>query len=443
MKRLLLAIGLSFGLARAAEAATSLTLDQALEQALVDSPDLVSAEASARRAGLGIEDLENSRYSLTSSLTGQMVRRQSVHPGTADVFPTAASPAAVGVGSAELTVPLFTGFKMDNAILAAQHGKEAALAQLEATRKAVALDVTRAFWALARAQLVEQVQQANLDQADRTFVQARAKMRAGRQTQHDVDQAEVSVLSAKSDVLRSQGDTRQARTGLAALLALSADDLTITGIPVAMIQSSGSRPPGVVPAPEPIDASEALTRRPDVRALEQRVLSNKASEEAAKGDRWPQLAFVTSYQHGNALADSISGSRTLGTLTGLWDLRLTASYNLFDFGRVDRAILRVGLERAEAESSLEKAKRQVRLDVARASERMRTANERLALGDRAAELALQNLIWVQNRFDQGYALFIEVADARSKLAVARTQRVDALIERELATAELKLAMGLL
>ncbi|HEY9857806.1 MAG TPA: TolC family protein, partial [Stenomitos sp.] len=71
------------------------------------------------------------------------------------------------------------------------------------------------------------------------------------------------------------------------------------------------------------------------------------------------------------------------------------------------------------------------------------AKERLAIAERSDGIAGKTLKWVETRYQQGYSPQVEVNEALGSLVTARTQRVQALIDLEVARAELSRALGTL
>ncbi|MOA38649.1 Outer membrane efflux protein [compost metagenome] len=94
-----------------------------------------------------------------------------------------------------------------------------------------------------------------------------------------------------------------------------------------------------------------------------------------------------------------------------------------------------------AEQALETARRTAELEIRQAHRRMQLARRRVALGERSEALATKNLSWLEGRFKFGYALLVELNEARVNLISSRNQRVDAQIDYQLAEAALHKAMG--
>lgn len=434
MKRFALAALLTCSLAPSALAAAPLTLQAAIARALETHPDAQIADTRQTASELAVADAQSQHFSLSTDVSALSRYSQAGLLGQG-AMPKAMDQQSIN-GNVSLTVPLFTGFKLTNAIASAEHQRDAAVAQRLQTRQELAIQVTRAFWQLRQAELTEEIQQEAIAQTERTLKLTRAGYSLGRQTTSDVDRAEVSVLNAMNEQLRLQGETLQARTELAALLGLPADELAVDGAMAALKASLD------LPSRERVE--RLLLKRPDIQAAEARLQSVQASLAAAGGDRWPQLSLITTYQHGNNPYDPTLGARGFSSsVSGTWDARLAASFNLFDGGKIQRGIARSEGEVREARATLEKTRRDARVQAEKALIRLKSARDRLALTDKSTLIADKTLKWVETRYQQGYASQVEVNDSLGSLVTSRTQRVQALIDAQLARAELARALGAL
>lgn len=407
-------------------AAEPYTLEAALARGLETHPDALMAAAQASSAGLGVADAQAQRLQLATNASTYQRHAQTG-------IGTSAAPTAdqtVLNGSIGLTVPLFTGFKISNSVLAAQKSFDAAQAQRDTTLATLKLQITQAFWTLHKAELLERVQEDVLTQTDQILELTKAGHALGRQAASEVDRAEVNKLNARGDLLRAQEETQQARVMLASMLKLSLEDLEIA-----------PGPDTLAPLQDPLltDPAEVLAKRSEVKAAEARLAAAKAAYEAAGGDRWPQLGLTTTYTHGNdpgALSTSTST-----TYAGAWDARLTATFNVFDLGKTERAVERAQLGVKEAQANLDRVQRDLRSQLGQAIVHYRSARSRMELADRSVGIAERSLKWVKTRYQQGYSTQVEVSEALKSLTTARMQRIQAFIDERLARAELARALG--
>jgi outer membrane protein TolC len=419
--------------AAVAGAGAALTLEDAIARAYEVHPDLVAADARVEKARLAYEQLQTEGYALSADLTGRFVGSQNNILATSGA--AMGSPAFVptAAGSIGLTVPIWNGGKTGEALKAANLSEDAAKADRDAARRDLTLDVAKAFWSARQAELAEGIQGESAKQAQRAVTIAEAGLSAGRQTAHDVDQAAQSYNAALAESYRQKAQTAVALATLGNLLKQDLGGMKLIGDP--------PEAPPPVPRPTSDDVEAALARRPDYLALQARVAVEEAQLGAARGDYWPQLSFTAQYQHGNNQVDQITGTRSLGAFAGQWDALLTARYNLFDLGKTRRSVASADQDVRESRARLEGLRSQLRTGIENAWTKASLAQTRLSFSDRAVDLARRNQEWTIARRAQGFGLAIEVDDARSKLAIAETQRLNSRIEYVVAMAELQAALG--
>jgi outer membrane protein len=423
-------------------AAQPLTLEMAIAQAIATHPDVVIARTQVDQAGLGVADVNAQR--LQFSADASVLGRHAQSGLLADTVPGSPTDQTGINGTVGLTVPIFTGGKLTQGLRAAERNRDAATFQGAMTRADLTYEVTRAFWSLARQEALIQVQQETIVQAQRALSLTKASYGLGRLTPNDVDRAEVDALNTQDSLLRVKAQAEEARVRLAALLGMPSSELAIAppaGSLATHVAASPSGHAGMPQTPSLPDLDQALAVHPKVQAAQARVEAAQASVEAAQGERWPQLALITSYQHGNNPFDPLSGARGLGSFSGTWDARVSANLNVFDNGRIGREVAKAEAERAIAEANLEKTRREVRTSIDVALIKARSAQERAALAGRSSGVAAKTLSWVETRYEQGYSLLVEVHESRRSLLTARTQRIEAEVDFQIARAELLLAMG--
>lgn len=412
--------------------AQPLTLDKAIARALASHPDLLAADTRVRNAQIGVDDAQSQRLQLTADISSLGRHAQAGVMDTQQA-PSTSSDQAIANGTLALTVPLFTGFRITRAIDAANSTRSAAELQREADRADLTFQVIRGYWTMQRQILLEGVMASAIAQTRKTLALSEANQKLGRITALDVDRARVQVLNAEGDGLRAVGQTREARAGLASLLGLAPEAVTL--VPVLDTE----QPPAPLPARDTSGVPDTHPRR---RAAEARVAAAAATSGVAGSGRWPQLALTSSYQYGNnPFNPALGASGVTPSLSGTWDVRLGLQYNLFDLGRVNRAVARADGDLALARAAAEAARRDVRNRLDLAASRAQNAGDRRVLAAQSGRLAQRALAWAEARFQQGYASQIEVIESRRSLLTARTQLVEALIDDRIARAELQLALG--
>ncbi|MDZ4202858.1 MAG: efflux transporter outer membrane subunit [Gallionella sp.] len=160
--------------------------------------------------------------------------------------------------------------------------------------------------------------------------------------------------------------------------------------------------------------AEALLRRPDVQAAEQRLIAANANIGAARAAFLPRITLTGSVG---------TASRTLAGLfdpgSGAWSFQPALVQPLFDAGRnssnLDVAEARKVIAVAEYEKTIQQAFREV-ADLLNAREQLAA---QLAAQDANAKAQAQRLILVEARYKVGIANHLELLDAQRESFAAQ------------------------
>jgi outer membrane protein TolC len=418
MTRHLTVTGLVLAAVLTATPARALTLEEAVGRALSRHPDTLAAEVQLEGTRLTLEDAEAQRWNASTDVNALQRRSQTATTGGAN----ASRDQSTLQGNVALTVPLFTGFRITHTIEAARADLRAAEASRRQTRLEVSLQTSRAFWAVARTEGALAIQREALAGAEQLLELTRSGVRTGRLSASELDQAEAAVLSSRTDMLAREADLQEARVRLATLVDLEPGDLRLDGTET-LSPTAG---------PE-----TSTTERPNLQAIEARRDAAEARAGIAEAGRWPQISVGSTLQLGNNPFDPTLGARGVSDWAGVWDARLTLSYDAFDWtGRIGRDISRARQEARRQELALERERRNLSEQARVAQNRLDAAKARTDLAARAVLLARKVLDWTTTRQAQGYATQLEVVQARNQLVTSRLQELQTRIEARLARTEL-------
>ncbi|MEB3186264.1 MAG: TolC family protein [bacterium] len=418
MTRHLTTTGLVLAAILTATPALALTLEEAVSRALARHPDTLAAEVQLEGTRLTVQDAEAQRWNASTDVNALQRRSQTATTGGAN----ASRDQSTLQGNVALTVPLFTGFRITHTIEAARADLRAAEASRRQTRLEVSLQTSRAFWAVARTEGALAIQREALAGAEQLLELTRSGVRTGRLSASELDQAEAAVLSSRTDMLAREADLQEARVRLATLVDLEPGALRL----------DGTESPSSAGGPE-----TPTTERPNLQAIEARRDAAEARAGIAEAGRWPQISVGSTLQLGNNPFDPTLGARGVSDWAGVWDARLTLSYDAFDWtGRIGRDISRARQEARRQELALERERRNLSEQARVAQNRLDAAKARTDLAARAVLLARKVLDWTTTRQAQGYATQLEVVQARNQLVTSRLQELQARIEARLARTEL-------
>ncbi|MBS0307578.1 MAG: efflux transporter outer membrane subunit [Proteobacteria bacterium] len=298
----------------------------------------------------------------------------------------------------------------------------AALAQYLATEEARKAAQISLVAEVAKAYLAERAFAEQLDLAQQTL--------AGRETAYKLAKQRFDVgASSALDLRLSEASAAAARVAVATLTrqrAQAANALTLlvgkplTDLPAAQALSSQNLV-AELPAGLP---SDLLTRRPDIRAAEQRLISANANIGAARAAFFPRISLTASL---GTASNTLAGLFDAGSR--VWTFVPQLVLPIFDFGRninnLDLAEVRKNIAVADYEKSIQVAFR----EVADALAARGTLNEQLDAQRVLTDAQADRLRLSEQRFANGVSSSLDVLDAQRELFSAEQSLVQTRLLR--------------
>jgi len=276
------------------------TLDQAIEQALANNPDMqIAAERiSQAEAQLGI-----ALSAFYPQVTAKVGYEHSNNPAqvfsmvvaqrdfTSDSINNINNPGYRQNFRPEIIgkLSLFRGGQDYQSSKAAELGIDKAEFERSTVRNALIEAVTASYYAYLAAQEAQKVAQDSISAIDSELKQSKLKYEAGTVLKSDVLSLEVKLAEAQEAQIRAGNGIEVAKAGLATLLGLSADQ-TFT------VASSSSALPKPKLATSFNDLLElAMTQRPEVKAAANQVEISQRQVKIAQGAYLPKADAYVSY----------------------------------------------------------------------------------------------------------------------------------------------------
>ena len=305
----------------------------------------------------------------------------------------------------------------------------AASASQNATVQTVLLTAVNAFYQVHanRAILNASIETERLSQE--SFKAAEAKYIAGVATPADKLQAQTSFANATLTKLRNEGTLKVAYGNLANVMGAPANinfqiaDSKLDDIPELVDQD--------------IDAliEQARLQRPDLMASEAQLKASLAKIEAVKADAKPKVRIDASNQYDeNSLGQTSQNTSQLG---------IFLSIPLFE-GYKPTFLIRSAEATAELNASKrDQLKLQVSLDVWTAYQNLRTANESITASNVLLLSAEESSRLALGRYKEGVGNIIDTLNAQSALANAKQQKIQSVLNWNIARTTLAQSIGVL
>ncbi len=326
-----------------------------------------------------------------------------------------------------VSMPLYTGGKLENNIEYAKLGLSGSELTLERTKQSVRDTVSQDYYDILRCRSQVGVYQESVNNLQAHLDNVNIKYMAGTVAQKDILSSEVSLAEKKQSLVSARNDYHVA-------VATFNNDV---GLPTDMDTN---------PREElkyehygmSIEECEgyALLHRPDLLEKEYALRQSKAKMEAAKSGYRPKVDASVSRGIGgdSPFKNNIDSDDS-------WSAGISASWNIFD-NQVTQAQVnqeKASIRRAEAE--LKDKLAAVKLDVRTAYLNLRAAEENINTMKEALTKAEEDLRIEEVRYSAGVGTNLEVMDAQDKLVTAKGDYITALYNYNTSKASLEKAMG--
>jgi outer membrane protein TolC len=409
-----------------------LTLVEALATALRTSPRLeaarggtASARAEVRAAGA------EGRPKLELGVSGQLQGPE-------------VSLAAPGIGGgdfrsdrslepqATLTIPLYTGGRVEASKRAAKRGEKAALLREQAEAQRLVLDVTTAYLEALEAR--ERLELARLLRSlnqDRLRI-AQVRQKAGAAIPLEVSQAESDLAISVQQEIEVEARTGQAGAQLNSLLGRPVrEPLVLERVTPASPLTAAA--PGEAPrALSPEDLLALGMERPDLKALREDVRRAEAQVDVARAQRRPLVNFSANYLR--RLPETLLGGFA-------WSLGASLVQTLFDGGRSRAKVEAARADLRRTQAGLTQEEREAQRQVEQTRLGLEAAERRVGAEERRLAAAREAVTVAETRARAGEAPRSEVTEARTTLTRAEVALLTARFDAARARVQLAYVTG--
>lgn len=403
--------------------AVSLTLPEALNEALNNNPALVASRAQVKMSQ-ALVSLERSQsgVKVVGAVVGQ-AQEQSPEMPAANGFP-ARRLGESDNGYVDVSVEklLYSGGRVENSIRQAAHSSSAEQLQHERLTEQVAFDTKSAYYELLAAQRNVETADEEIASTQKHLQTAQVRLNADAAPKFDVIRAEVQVAEAKERLIDAENAVAVSKQVL----------LTAMGRPDLQIDDVASADTAADPGSLQDLLALARSQRPDLLAAKQSVQAAQAGLGRARAENKPSVR-------------SFAGYRSYATQTPLqldgWYAWLGVGVPVFDGGysRARREEAHSAL--TEAEANARAVENEVILDVKRSYSDFASATAKEAVALARVSQAKEAYRLAALRYESGVATSVEVTDAQSALTRARNDLTRSRLDTSTALARLESAVG--
>jgi outer membrane protein TolC len=479
------------GAARADREPRTLSLSQAVDLALRSNPQIMSPQATAERAQLGVLRAQLDRFSLrvdtfvTEQYNAANIGGNPSSASCATALPTAAllggnlyaplqllslsggslgSPsqaecsAAMGVYiapqtiqsaglgqfsvSANLQAPVFSGFRVTANVNHAKLSRDSAEASVRQAQRGVALDLLRAYWGARRIELQQVVSEQAIARFDDAVKIVNARVRNGLAPAADLNRIESrrqTELARRADLA---GSAAESRAQIAVALGLG-------GTPLVLTEAADLPPPPSATATDVEQLlAEARRERPDLRAARLQTAAQYENVRMALSNYYPQLGISGLLQFTNNPYNPLIGARNINSsanpftnITGSVFFGATLSMNLFDTLNTYTSVRDARLEQKRLAAEEQRIGRVIESDVRVLHARLLHLYSMHEPLQKSRDIAADNLAILEKRYRIGDVMVLDLIDGAVELLNAEINLTNQVATIAQTWGELYLAAG--
>jgi len=333
----------------------------------------------------------------------------------------------VAFGSANLSVPLYSGGRIKYGIQSAKYLVEASKLSTENDKIAIAYNVAQAYNNLFKANQSIKVLEENLtasQKRDETFLKLENN---GVIARNDRLKANLQTSNIELQLLEAKNNYNIANINMDLLLGLP--ESTEIEVDQNYIDESDDV--------KTVDfyLNEARENRKDLQALEQQRKAAELGTKAAKAENLPSIALTGGY-----VAADVPKFLTLYNAV---NVGVGISYNLSNLWKENSSLKQSKAREMQLSATNELLNDNIKLDVNKEYQNTDYSKKRIAVFEKSAEQANENYRITKNKYDNGLATMTELLDADAAQIAANVGVINAKADASLAYRKLLQTTGTL
>ena len=389
-----------------AQEVRTLTLKEAIELGIKNSKQLQLSKARIDEAVAATTEATQRRLP-DASVSANYLRFSNAKVSSYAKDSTAIAPLGINqviYGTATVSLPIFSGFKIRFGIESARYLEKAATLDADNDKQEVILNTIGAYVNLYKANIAAKLVEENLLQS--------------RQRDTDFANLERNGLLARNDMLTAQLQTSQFELGLLDAqnqIQLAQVNMNLMlGLPESTkltLDSASLQAPGAVRTIEEYE-QVAEQNRYDVKALYNRRKAADAAIAAAKGEYYPSVGISGGYMAAD-LPKFI-------TITNAFNAGVGVKYSLSSLWKTDAKVQQAKARERQVEASEAMLRDDIHLAINRAYEDYLSGLKKIEVLNKEVDVSTENYRISQNKYNNSLLtltdlLGADVAQLRAKL----------------------------
>ncbi|MFD1602646.1 TolC family protein [Flavobacterium artemisiae] len=370
-----------------AQEKTSLTLDEAVKMAWEKSNEVTLANTKVNSKKYELQSVKNNQYpDLKISGQYQRLTKASIDMPNQGESGSLASPDRAMIGMANLSLPIFAGFKIQSNIDAYESLYEAETVTAEKTKEDVALRVITYYTALYKAQKTLDVLNENQKSAKQRVTDFIELEKNGIIPRNDLLKAQLLVSKTQLSIDEANNNLNNINFYLVTLLKLD---------PSVKIQVNEDDFFNLKTANAPTSDAMALENRKDLEAIRLQQKASESNVKIAKAGYYPTLSLLGGYTALD-LKDIITVKYAMNFGLGL-------SYDLSGILKNSAHVKQAESRALEVKNTEAIMTDRIKVEVQKSIEDYDLAINQSVVYEEAFQQATENYRLVKDKFDNGLA----------------------------------------
>ncbi|MBD0289153.1 MAG: TolC family protein [Flavisolibacter sp.] len=433
-----LVLALLFGsITLQAQERKDLTLQNAINLSLKNSKQLKISSAKIEEATAALKEAVERRLP-DASFSGSYLRVNNPNvdlkvkmnnsgggsnPGTENKGNI--SQAMYGMGN--VTVPLFTGFRIKYGIESSRYLAEAAKLDADHDREAIMLNTIEAFNNLYKAKAAVNLVRENLQDAHQRVVDFSRLEKNGLMARNDLLKAELQESNTELALLDAENNWKLANINMNLMLGLPENTELVPNI------TNLNTTDNIKTVEEYV--AHGLQNRKDLSALEYRKKAAEAGIKATKGELYPNVALSGGY-----VDLHIPG---FVTVTNAVNVGVGVKYSISSLWKTKSKVQQAEARVRQLDASEDMLNDAIRLQINQAYQNYLSSRKKIDVYSKAVAQAAENYKVIKNKYENGLATATDLLDADVAQLQAKLNQAFAQSDAAVAYNKLLQAAGLL
>lgn len=406
------------GSAAAAEVKT-LTLEKAIEIALEAN---ISLKQAANQVTLGQISVNRNKANFLPdlSVSAQSSKRYTREYDTVTGKYSNQDSGSLSLGASS-TFNIFNGFSDTASLQQSRLELKATDEDAARTRQSIIFQTIQDFIQVITAREMIRVEKENLEAQRLLLSQTEDFYKSGKRPITDFYQQGAQISSAEYQLLNAERDFDVSKLQLMQIMGLQpSSDFEVEDPGIDNLVSD------VVQFQRDAALSEALAKRPDLKAQEALIEAARSGIKAARSGYWPKLSLSASY--GTSYSDqnkylNFSDQLFKGNRNG--SIGLSLSIPVFDKSKTRYSVASADISLKNQQLAMEKLHQQVALEVEQAIRDYQTAAKQMDVSERQLKYSKDALESMQERYNVNAATMVELTQTRAQYMQSIYNRIQA------------------